>query len=184
VPGFILTGTPGAGKTAILRQLEVNGHTVVEEAATDVIALHHALGSPEPWRSPAFLDRIVALQRSRQLAAARLGGTTFFDRSPVCTLALSRYAELEPPRSLVDELDRMTAGRAYEQTVFFVRNQGSVQPTAARRISFADALRFERIHESTYRERGFVIVEVPAGPLPDRVALVERTAGARSAAPG
>jgi len=34
---FIVTGTPGAGKTAIIRQLELEGFTVVEEAATDVI---------------------------------------------------------------------------------------------------------------------------------------------------
>lgn len=176
MPGYILTGTPGAGKTAILRQLEVNGHAVVEEAATDVIALHQALGNPEPWRGPAFLEQIVTLQRSRQEAAARAGATTFFDRSPVCTLALSRYAELAPPRCLLDEIDRVTAGHAYERTVFFIRNQGSVERTAARRISFPDALRFERIHESTYRELGFDLVEVPPGPLPARVAAVERYA--------
>ena len=31
---FIITGAPGAGKTAILRQLELDGFGVVEEAAT------------------------------------------------------------------------------------------------------------------------------------------------------
>jgi predicted ATPase len=36
---YILTGAPGAGKTAILRALERNGRVVIEEAATDVIAL-------------------------------------------------------------------------------------------------------------------------------------------------
>ena len=35
---FIITGAPGAGKTAIIRQLELDGFSVVEEAATDVIA--------------------------------------------------------------------------------------------------------------------------------------------------
>jgi predicted ATPase len=30
---FILTGTPGAGKTAIIRRLELDGFSVVEEAA-------------------------------------------------------------------------------------------------------------------------------------------------------
>ncbi|MBM0260113.1 AAA family ATPase, partial [Micromonospora sp. 4G55] len=39
MPAYILTGAPGSGKTAILRQLEIDGHAVVEEAATDVIAL-------------------------------------------------------------------------------------------------------------------------------------------------
>jgi predicted ATPase len=35
---FIITGAPGSGKTAIIRQLELDGFSVVEEAATDVIA--------------------------------------------------------------------------------------------------------------------------------------------------
>jgi predicted ATPase len=30
---YILTGTPGTGKTAILRCLELDGYSVVEEAA-------------------------------------------------------------------------------------------------------------------------------------------------------
>ncbi len=40
---FILTGAPGSGKTAILRQLEHDGFGVVEEAATDIIALEQAM---------------------------------------------------------------------------------------------------------------------------------------------
>jgi predicted ATPase len=63
----------------------------------------------------------------------------------------------------------------YEPIVFFVRNQGFVRPTPARRISFADALRFERIHEDTYTELGFRLVEVPAAPLANRVRLVRQT---------
>ena len=39
---YILTGAPGSGKTAILRQLEREGFGVVDEAATDVIALEQA----------------------------------------------------------------------------------------------------------------------------------------------
>jgi predicted ATPase len=51
---FILTGTPGSGKTAIIRQLELDGFSVVEEAATDVIALGRARGvaSMRSMRSP------------------------------------------------------------------------------------------------------------------------------------
>ena len=41
---FILTGAPGAGKTAIVRELEARGFPVVEEAATDVIAREQAAG--------------------------------------------------------------------------------------------------------------------------------------------
>lgn len=179
MPGYILTGTPGSGKTAILRMLETVGYLVVEEAATDVIALNQALGRDQPWDEPAFIDSIVALQRRRQdrAMAGRDGEVVFFDRSPVCTLALSRYAGLAASRSLAREVHRAVSDGNYEKTVFFIRNQGFVAATAARRISFDDSLIFERIHERTYRDLGFEIIDVPAGPLADRVALIRQAVG-------
>jgi predicted ATPase len=99
MPGYVLTGAPGAGKTAILRALERAGQRVVEEAATDVIALQQALGSPAPEYEPRFLEQIVCLQRARQQASPAGGAAVFFDRSPVCTLALARYAGLPVPRA-------------------------------------------------------------------------------------
>ncbi|XVU30041.1 AAA family ATPase [Actinoplanes sp. CA-054009] len=173
---YILTGTPGSGKTALLRHLETTGYAVVEEAATDVIALQQALGVAEPWRDPGFVDRVVALQRRRQLAAPDQG-LTFFDRSPICTLALSRYAGRAPSRALLAEIERTE--RLYERAVFFVRNRGAVQPTAARRISFEDSLVFERIHEETYHQAGFTLVEVPAAPLEARIAVIREAVHGR-----
>jgi predicted ATPase len=177
MPAYILTGAPGSGKTAILRMLETLGYLVVEEAATDVIALENALGRDEPWEEPGFIDKIVARQRQRrERALADRDGRTvvFFDRSPVCTLALSRYLGFAPSHLLAREVDRMRSEGFYENTVFFIRNQGFVQATAARRISFADSLAFEWVHEETYRDLGFRLVDIPAGPLPDRVALIEQ----------
>jgi predicted ATPase len=172
MPEYVLTGAPGAGKTAVLRMLEVDGHAVVEEAATDVIALDSALGRDEPWRAPAFIDRIVTLQCRRREAVR--GGVVFHDRSPVCTLALSRYLGFPPSPLLRRAVDRVVAESVYE-TVFFIRNQGFVHNTSARRISFADSLVFEQVHEQTYRDLGFDLVDVPAGPLTDRVALIRRS---------
>jgi len=176
MPRYILTGTAGAGKTAVLRQLEVNGMSVVEEAATDVIALGQSLGQDRPWTEAAFIDQIVALQRLRQMnARAAETETVFFDRSPVCTLALSRYSGFATSPLLAEEIERILREGVYEPTVFFVRQQGFIERTAARRITFEDALQFERVHEQTYRELGFGLVDVPAGPLGDRVALIQQT---------
>ena len=175
MPGYILTGSPGAGKTAVLRLLEISRYVVVEEAATDVIALENALGREEPWRDPAFIDKIVTLQRQRQNSVLAAGSVVFFDRSPVCTLALSRYLGLATSSPLAREVERVLAEGGYETTVFFIRNQGFVRATAARRISFEESLVFEQLHEQAYRDLGFRLVEVPAGPLPDRVALVRQT---------
>jgi predicted ATPase len=126
VPSYVLTGAPGAGKTAILRLLEASGYPVVEEAATDVIALSRYLG----FTASRLLDR---------------------------------------------EVRQVIAERTYEPLAFFIRNQGFVQPTPARQISFEDSLAFERLHEQVYRELGFQLINVPAGPLADRVALIKHT---------
>jgi predicted ATPase len=177
MPSYILTGPPGAGKTAILRKLEIMGYAVVEEAATDVIALSHALGN-EPGHDHEFVDKIVALQRQRQNSVA-VGGDTivFFDRSPACTLALNRYLGLDASPLLTGEVRRVVAERTYESTVFFIRNQGFVEATAARRISFEDSLVFEQIHEQVYRDLGFEVVDVPAGPLAGRIGLILKAIG-------
>ena len=64
---YILTGAPGAGKTSILQILAARGYPVVAEAATDVIAAEQARGVAEPWQDPVFIDKIIQLQRIRQL---------------------------------------------------------------------------------------------------------------------
>jgi predicted ATPase len=177
MPNYVLTGAPGAGKTAIVRQLELAGYKVVEEAATDVIALELALGQPEPEMRPEFIDAILDLQRRRQQAAAAAAesgaGIVFFDRSPVCTLALCRYLGYPESPLLTAEVDRLLRAGSYARTVFFARSLGFVTPTAARRISLADSLVFEDVHERTYRDLGFRLVDVPPGPLEYRVGVVQ-----------
>ena len=86
---YIVTGAPGAGKTAIIRRLELDGFGVVEEAATDLIALWQAEGITEPWTHPDFIDAVVRLQRARELCA--VAPVQFHDRSVICTAALASY---------------------------------------------------------------------------------------------
>jgi predicted ATPase len=170
---YILTGAPGAGKTSIIRLLEAQGHSVVDEAATAVIALEQAQGDPEPWTQAAFIDKITCLQRHRQLrAAAAAAGIQFYDRSPVCTLALSRYLGHPVPEVLSAEISRITREQVYQRHVFFVSNLGCCEPTAARRISFEDSLDFERVHADSYRALGYELIDVPAGPLAGRAAAI------------
>lgn len=140
---LVRTGTPGAGKTAILRQLELDGHVVVEEAATDVIGLEQARGDPQPWTGPSFVDAVVALQQQRQLRATTIGGgVQFFDRR-----------------------------------VLFVDRLGFVTPTAARRITSDEAVRFERVHEDVYRSLGYECVHIRQGTLTDQVEALRQLAG-------
>jgi predicted ATPase len=175
---FILTGTPGSGKTAILRQLELDGFAVVEEAATDLIALEQAKGIEEPWTGdPTFIDNIVALQRRRRLVGGRLAGrdeVQFHDRSAFCSAALAEFLGEELSDDVLAELDELKRTAFYEKRVFFVRNLGFVQPTAARRISFENAQRFELVHAKTYLDHGFELVPIAAASVLDRAAAIRR----------
>ena len=173
---YVLTGAPGAGKTVLLRRLETLGFAVVEEAATDVIALEQARGVAEPWLGPGFTDAIADLQRRRLAAAGdRVGqvpGIQVYDRSPVCTLALARFQGRSRSAFLEAELARIEAEAAYQRQVLFVRGLGFVTHTEARRISLADARRFERIHEETYLEFGYELLDIAPAPVDERAERV------------
>ena len=158
---FIITGAPGAGKTAIIRQLELDGFSVVEEAATDIIAAAHAQGKLQPWTDPSFIDAIARLQRDRQIRASHQPDPLqFHDRCCVCTAALAIYLGHPYSPFLAGELERIKKEAIYESRVFFIRNLGFITPTDARRISFEETVRFEKIHEETYREFGFELIPV------------------------
>jgi len=49
----------------------------------------------------------------------------------------------------------------------------SSPPTEARRISFEETVRFEKIHEETYRDFGFELVSVGSGSLVERVSIIK-----------
>jgi predicted ATPase len=178
---YVLTGAPGAGKTVLIRALERAGFPVVEEAATDIIALVTAQGVDEHWREPSFIEDIVALQVRRQRRAdAWPDDLVFFDRSPICTWALCEYAGRAPPDTLVAEMERIERETVYERRVLFIRNLGFVTPTEARRISFEETVRFEAIHADVYRRLGYELVEVPPGDIANRLKMISDAVTMRS----
>lgn len=170
---YILTGTAGAGKTTVLGHLAELGYATIPEAATDVIAQEQAGGRAEPWLHEDFIDKVFALQRRRQADAADAGiRVQFYDRSPVCTYALSVLLEREPTALLRSELRRIASEEIYETSVFFVCNLGFCQQTAARRMTFDQAVAFEQLHRDSYRELGYRLIDIPVAPAAERAKAI------------
>jgi predicted ATPase len=174
VDRFILTGPPGAGKTTILQQLAAEGFATVEEAATDVIAAWRQQGIDEAWTHPSFVDAIVEIQRQRQVHLGNSRRIQFYDRSPICTLALAEWLGHPVSDALRSEIARIQSERIYRPELFFIRSLGFMTPTEARRISLADAIRFGELHEAAYLAHGFKVIHIEAAATPQRVESIKR----------
>lgn len=167
---YIVTGTPGSGKTTLIRGLELLGYAILEEAATDIIAYEQFMGMAEPWQDGLFVNRVVDLQKHRQVAVTAVkNGLIFADRSPICTYALARYLNHPISQDLTDEVNRVVQRKIYQPMVFFIENLGFVTSTEARKISYDEALRFEKIHMETYEEFGYKCHIIPPASIQERL---------------
>ncbi|HLI09866.1 MAG TPA: AAA family ATPase [Ktedonobacteraceae bacterium] len=119
---------------------------------------------------PDFIDSIVHLQKQRQLEAATLPDELqWYDRSPMCTLALSRYLGYSPSASLLEELGRIEREAIYQRQVFFIEHLGFCRLTEARKITFEESLIFEQVHEETYISLGYNLIKIAPDTLSQRV---------------
>lgn len=169
---YILTGTPGSGKTSIIQALEASGYFTIAESATDVINHEQQLGKDLPWESTAFIDNIIDMQRKRQIQANN--DLLFFDRSPICTYALSQDLGFAPSSLLDEEIERIRANHIYETKVFFIDNLRFIENTDARMISFEESLKFEKIHLDVYQQCGYDLVRVQKSDIQARTQKIIR----------
>lgn len=173
---YILTGTPGCGKSSIIRALEMAGASVVNEAATDIMTYKQMQDELRPWENPSFIDDIIKLQKHRQLDMSKhYSKLHFYDRSPICTYALAIHLGFKPSMNLMQEIERIQKNHIYEKRVFFVKNLGFINNTEARKISFEESLDFEQVHLDAYQKFDFECVMIPAGTVNERTNIILRS---------
>ncbi len=125
---------------------------------------------PEPWMQADFIDKIIQLQKHRQIETVTSPDELqVYDRSPICTFALSQYLGYPPSPCLLAEMERIERENIYQRQVFFLENLGFCQLTEARKISFEESLLFENIHAEIYTSLGYDLIKIAPEALSERV---------------
>ena len=169
---ILVTGGPGAGKTALLGALKTRGCDIVLETARAIIQDRMGRGlSPRP--SPAeFANEILRLDLERYRSVSTAADRIFFDRGiPDALCMLDELGLLKPK-----DLERYLSHYPYYRRVFVAPPWEAIYKTDAERDqSFPESV---RVHDTLcvwYVRCGFELVEVPRAPLEERCEFVLRT---------
>ena len=105
---IVLTGGPGAGKTAVIEHIAHLGFRCCEEVGRQVIQSQVEQGGKAvPWQDKtAFRDRMLSAEQANHARVADHKGTVFFDRGLVDIYGYSRLEGLMVPSSLVKACDQ------------------------------------------------------------------------------
>src|SRR3989344_4771386 len=163
VEKYIITGGPGAGKTALLNELKRRGHITIPEAARQIIAEEQAKERVNPGYKGIYPFTDLALFEDlvieRQLQYERglpVSEKIFLDRALIDPLAYAAVGNI----SLRDDLQRLIAQADYKR-VFYVERLPFYRQDKERKESLELV---ERIHDKLYDiydRLGFDIVRVP-----------------------
>jgi predicted ATPase len=169
----VISGGPGAGKTALIRELRQLGCTCSSEVARQIIQEQMAAGGEAlPWAdreryARQMLDRSVATWQE----SLRTGGTVFFDRGIPDTLC---YVRLE---HLSQELERdafaMSQQHRYLRRVYLAPPWREIYETdGERRQNFEEAVRTYDLMARTYENCGYEVVMLPMISVEKRAAFL------------
>lgn len=164
---IVITGGPGASKTALIAALAAAGHAAVAESARAIITEQRARGLPPLPEPPAFAREILRRDIDKYNAASSAAAQwVFFDRSVVGSIG---YVHDAAPLAQ-DELARLLAAHP---TVFVLPSWPEFYCTDAKQDhTFSHAVRVYEGLARWYRACGYTLQEVPRVSVTERAAYV------------
>ena len=165
---FVLTGGPGAGKTAILDQLSKQGFRTASDVARDIIRERKLQGltprpDPQAFAEECHRRNVDAWEASQECEVI------FYERCACDSIAGLLGSGLISS----DRADQLMAQYRYDAPIFIPPPWEAIYTTDSERDhTFDHAV---RVHEQTlrwYRRYDYQVCEVPVGPVEDRVNYV------------
>lgn len=172
---FVVTGGPGAGKTALVEALAAHGFSVVPEAGRQVIREQKSASGTATHDGDRLAYRHLMFEREiesyeKMTSAA---GPVFFDRGLPDLIGYSRLIGATIPAWL----DQAVRQYRYHRTVFIAPPWPEIYSTdGERKQDFTEAAATHDAMCIAYKESGYRLCRLPLSTVADRVRFVlERT---------
>jgi predicted ATPase len=166
----IVTGGPGAGKTALLNALQARGHTIVGDSARSIIQRRRASGlSPRP-NPLEFANAVLQMDVESFVCHAATRGRVFFERGiPDALGALNAVAPLRD-----NELRTWLSKYPYCPNVFVLPPWQAIYVNDAERDhTFEHAEWVYHVTRKWYRRLGgYRLIDVPKVSVEERCTYV------------
>lgn len=167
---YILTGTPGTGKTTLIDALRRSGKVCVNEPARLVLREQLAMDGPAlPSKSPelfvqAMLERLVKNYSELKL----ISETVFFDRGIPDLIAYAVRFGVPPT-----EFEQASMDYRYNTKVFLLSPWKDIFVNDdLRRLSFEASLEFHASIVEAYEKLGYQLIDVPFASVHERMDFI------------
>jgi predicted ATPase len=168
---YILTGGPGAGKTALLEALRARGHLCVAEVGRAITQEQMAIGGDIHHNGDRAAYRDLSLQRSIEdyVAVTETEKPVFFDRGIPELAGYSRFVGDTPPPYLMQAIEACR----YNKLVFAAPPWREIYVNdAERKQDFDEAIATYELCTQSYRDFGYRVIDLPPESVEERADFV------------
>lgn len=167
---FIITGGPCSGKTSLIEQLAIKGHSTFSEAARKVIQQELRKNSDAlPWENNIAFSELVIHQQKKDHQNAEVD-LNFYDRGIPDVLGYLLYYK---QRNLIPLFMEKTQQFNYEKKVFILPPWEKIYAKdLERKEPFEEAQKIHKALSLTYTKLNYNLIEVPCASYQERINFI------------